>query len=292
MPDPHHQIDTHIRVVTPENIGFEYRVASPFERLIAYLLDTLVMGITIFLLSLIIMFTTGMVGLPEVGMGAWLIVTFLITWFYGGFFETYMNGQTPGKRAMGLRVVRTNGGPINAGQAVLRNFLRVADGLPTWSIFIPTYLVGLVATSLNTRYQRLGDLACGTMVIVEERTLASRFNEMKDVMLTPIENMLPLDAMPSRSLAKAISQYVDRRRYFGPARRAEIARHVGEVFAEKYNLPQGIDYDALLCVLYRRTFLSHQEEELVEELPLPPPPRPITGPNVPRDFEIPQAPTQ
>ena len=50
---------------------------------------------------------------------------FLVSWFYGGFFEAYWNGQTPGKRIMGLRVLSTNGRPINGYQAVLRNLLRV-----------------------------------------------------------------------------------------------------------------------------------------------------------------------
>lgn len=264
------QIDSHIRVLTPENIGFEYRVASPFERLTAFFVDCLLMGIGTAIVGGIVVATFGLAGLIETGAGIVAIISFVVTWFYGGVCETYLNGQTPGKRAVGLRVVRTDGSPINAGQAVLRNFLRVADGMPALYGVIPTYLIGLVATSMNPRYQRLGDLACRTMVIAEDRTRAARFNQINDVMLSPIENLLPRDALPSRSLARAISQYVDRRRYFGPARRAEIAKHIGQVFAEQYHLPPGIDHDALLCVLYRRTFLSEQqqtEDELPGSLP-------------------------
>lgn len=249
-------LDSHIRVTTPENIGFEYRVASPFERLVAYLIDTIVMTLILSVIGLVAFLVFGLTGAGEVGIGIWLIAWFTITWFYGGLFETFRNGQTPGKRSMGLRTVRTNGRPINAAQAVLRNFLRVVDGLP-----LNTHLAGLIATSLNTRYQRLGDLACGTMVIAEEYTRAAKFNEIKDVMLSPVENMLPPTVLPSRSLAKAISHYVDRRRYFGPARRAEIARHVGQALVEQYNLPPGIDHDALLCVLYQRAFLTGRQEQ-------------------------------
>ena len=285
MPATPKQIDSHIRVVTAENIGFEYRVASPFERLIAYALDLLIMGVGTVVASMVIVFVFSGIGLEAFGMGIMFILSFLVMWFYGGVFETYMNGQTPGKRAMGLRVVRTDGSPINAGQAVLRNFLRLVDSMPALAGYIPVYLVGLVVTSCNTRYQRLGDLACGTMVISEDRSRVARFNEINDVMMAPIESLLPLDVRPSRSLARAISQYVDRRRYFGPARRAEIARHVGEVFAEKYNLPQGIDYDALMCVLYRRTFLTQQEEDdMVEELPFP---KTSYEPNLEPNFQIP-----
>ena len=275
------QLDSHIRVVTPENIGFEYRVASPFERLVAFLIDTLIMSLVIFLVAVAAILGLGIAGIQETGFGVALIAWFVVTWFYGGVFETYWNGQTPGKRSVGLRVLRTDGSPINAGQAVLRNFLRYIDSQP-----FPSYLVGLLSTAVTRRYQRLGDLACGTMVVAEDRTRAARFNDIKDVLLSPIENMLPPGALPSRTLARAISRYVDRRRYFGPARRAEIARHVGEVFAEQYNLPAGIDHDALLCVLYRRAFLTNREEEQ-EQLEVGS--NEILAPPPPRDFEIPTA---
>lgn len=257
MPIRTDQLDSHIRVVTPENIAFEYRLASPFERLLAYVIDLIVMIMVVAAVALVAFLVFGAIGAAGIGLGIGLMIYFAVTWFYGGLFETFMNGQTPGKRSVGIRVVRTDGSPIDAGQAVLRNFLRVVDNWP-----IGTYLVGLVAASCNRRYQRLGDIACGTMVVAEDRSRVAKFNEIKDVMLSPIEAQLPADAMPTRNLAKAISHYVDRRRYFGPARRAEIARHVGEIVAEQYNLPPGIDHDALLCALYRRAFLSQQADEL------------------------------
>ncbi|WP_442483734.1 RDD family protein [Aeoliella sp. SH292] len=279
MPSTSDQLDSHIRVVTPENIAFEYRVASPFERAVAYLIDGIIMTLAIAAIGLVLMLLFGLLGGFEFGFGMLLVAWFVISWFYGGVFETFWNGQTPGKKSMGLRVVRTDGSPINAGQAVLRNFLRVVDSQPA-----NTHLAGLVATAMNRRYQRLGDLACATMVIAEDRSRATRFNEIADVMVAPIENMLPPGALPSRTLAKAISQYVDRRRYFGPARRAEIARHVGEAFVEKYNLPPGIDHDALLCVLYRRAFLTARAEEQQE---LERQVNPYLLPEGQREFELP-----
>lgn len=285
------QIDSHIRVVTPENIAFEYRVASPFERALAYFIDLLIMSLLTLAVGFVSFLFFGVLGLFEIGLGVVFIVQFAVTWFYGGMFETFWNGQTPGKRSMGLRVVRTDGSPINAGQAVLRNFLRLVDGLPGLPLGpafqIPTYLVGLLSTSMNSRYQRLGDLACGTMVIAEDRSRAVRFNEITDVMLSPVENMLPPGALPSRTLAKAISQYVERRRYFGPERRAEIAGHVGRIFAEQYNLPNGIDYDALLCVLYRRAFLTGGDQEEVEDVALEYGSNPLLTPAASREFEAP-----
>ncbi len=279
MPNYPSQIDSHIRVVTPENIGFEYRVASPFERLIAFLIDAVIMILVIALVGLVAVLGFGFFGAAGMGWGVALVTWFLISWFYGGMFETFWNGQTPGKRSLGLRVLRTDGSPINAGQAVLRNFLRFVDSQPFY-----TYLVGLVSATMTRRYQRLGDLACGTMVVAEDRSRAVRFNEIKDVLLSPVENLLPPGALPSRTLARAISQYVDRRRYFGPAQRAEIARHVGEIFVQQYNLPSGIDHDALLCVLYRRAFLTRQE---AGQSPLESGSHATLAPPQPREFEVP-----
>ncbi len=279
MFEKNRQIDSHIRVVTPENIGFEYRVASPFERLLAFLVDAIIMLSVVGVAGLVAMFVFGLFGVLGMGIGVAMVSWFLVTWFYGGVFETLWNGQTPGKRSLRLRVLRTDGSPIDAGQAVLRNFLRIVDSQP-----FNTYLTGLLSTAVTRRYQRLGDLACGTMVVAEDRSRAVRFNEINDVLLTPVDNMLPPGALPSRTLAKAISQYVDRRRYFGPARRAEIARHVGEVFAEQYNLPPSVDHDALLCVLYRRTFLTSRDDE---ETVLESGSHPTLAPEAFREFELP-----
>jgi uncharacterized RDD family membrane protein YckC len=241
------QLDSHVQVVTPENIAFEYRVASPFERGMALLIDVLVClttFATIFAVSLAIFGAAGVMGF---GLAIGLIVAFALVWFYGGFFETVWNGQTPGKRALGLRVVQVDGRPINALQAVLRNFCRGFDMLPDFS-----HLLGLVAMTCNQRYQRVGDIVCGTMVVSEDRSLARRPANLADIDLTHVVNLLPANVYPSRSLTKVLVQYVDRRRVFGPARRAEIARHVGQMLVERYGLPPDTDHDTLLCSLYLR----------------------------------------
>ena len=86
---------------------------------------------------------------------------FLLYWGYGCFFETLWNGRTPGKRALKLRVIKTGGYPIGFYDALLRNLLRVVDGLPVG------YGIGLVSVLVTRRFQRLGDLAAGTLVIHE-----------------------------------------------------------------------------------------------------------------------------
>ncbi len=101
------------------------------------------------------------------GFGPYLVALFVLTWGYGAFCEGVFNGQTPGKRALGVRVVSERGVPITAAQAVLRNLAGALDGpLP----FV--YLPGLASMLLSRKFQRLGDLAAGTMVVVEQRRRA------------------------------------------------------------------------------------------------------------------------
>ena len=99
----------------------------------------------------------------------------MISWGYGAFCEGVFNGQTPGKRSLSLRVVSEQGVPITGAQAVLRNLVGAVDGL------IPfCYLIGLSSMLLTQKFQRLGDLAAGTMVIVEDRRPRLGLVQIKD----------------------------------------------------------------------------------------------------------------
>ncbi|HWB13597.1 MAG TPA: RDD family protein [Pirellulales bacterium] len=263
-------IDTRIEIVTPENIAFQYRVAGPFRRLPAYLIDVLIRTGMVFLGFLVLTFAFGVIGQQGLGVGLALVCYFLLDWFYGGLFETYWNGQTPGKRMMRIRVVSDEGQPINGWQAVLRNFLRAADALPWVTAFhagdvpVPfqTYLLGLVTAAMNDRYQRLGDLAAGTMVIIEEPQRHYGMVPMNEPEAIRLAGELPAGFIASRGLARALAAYVQRRQTFPWRRRIEIAMHVGEPLREKLGLPSDVNYDLLLCALYYRTFITDRTDEM------------------------------
>lgn len=254
------ELDSRIAIVTPENIAFHYRLAGPFRRLIAYGID-LGLRILVTVGLFILLAFSGALG-TGVGIGLLLVAWFIISWFYGGLFETFWSGQTPGKWLMRLRVLTHDGQPINALQAVLRNILRAVDAMPVvplpWlegAMHIPIYSLGLVTMAMTDRYQRWGDLACGTMVVVEDRRLLRGVIQMDDAAVREMAGALPANYMPSPSLARAISAYVERRRYFGPGRRAEIARIVGEPLCQRFGLPGDTSHDLLLCALYYHAFL-------------------------------------
>jgi uncharacterized RDD family membrane protein YckC len=149
------------QVVTTEKVVITYRVAGLGSRFLAWLIDA---G----LIAVLIAAGTGAalvldVLRPGVGRAVMALWTFALLWGYFLLFEWLWTGQTPGKRVMGLRVVRTQGTAVSFLQAGVRNVLRAADSLPFF------YALGFVVMACDRLNRRLGDLAAGTLVVHMER---------------------------------------------------------------------------------------------------------------------------
>ena len=272
MNNGNNQLDTTVEIVTPENVLLQYQLSGPFRRLLAYLIDVLVRIGVFIVVSIAVGLIFGFVGFGGFAVAISFVLYFFLTWFYGGLLEAYWNGQTIGKRVMGIRVLTLNGQPINALQAILRNFLREFDSLTIFyvplagaSAFmgIPfcTYLVGFISMICTRRFQRVGDLACGTMVVVEQRRWHHGLIHTDDADVIQLASLLPANLELSRSLGQTLSHYVERRRVFPPARRADLSRHVGVPLCRRFGLPPDTNHDVLLCALYYRTFISDQLDE-------------------------------
>jgi uncharacterized RDD family membrane protein YckC len=277
-------IDLNAVVTTPENIRFEYRMAGPFRRLPALVLD-LGIRISIFLA---ISFFIALVGITGRGLGggflflAVMIAWFALDWFYGLFFETYWNGQTPGKWLTKIRVISVDGRPINAYQATVRNFLRLADFAPMVSLemfsadappmyMIPTFLVSLVCMILTPRFQRLGDLAAGTMVVVNERSWIPPNIKLEDPRVASLSEHIPANFQMNATLAKAIALYAERRSRIPVFRRLELAAHLAKPLLVRFDFRDDTSPDLLLCALYYREFVSKDAFTNEKRLSLPPP---------------------
>src|SRR6266540_5530654 len=138
-------------IVTPEAVALTIDTAGFGSRLGAWLLDALILGA--------VAGSLGLLGLGgDLGGVVLAAIMLAVWWGYFPFFEEVMGGRTPGKRALGLRVVHTDGQPAGLGAVLLRNLIRPLD------------MAGLGLLMLVTRrHQRLGDLAAGTMVIRQGR---------------------------------------------------------------------------------------------------------------------------
>ena len=170
--------------------------------------------------------TTELGAALKAGIGLVLVALFAAQWLYFIAWEGSL-GRSPGKMALGLRVVTTAGRPIGLQAAALRNLLRAADVLPIG------YLAGLVSMALSRRFQRIGDVVAGTMVVVPERARPG----------APLELWPPADArelamLPERVALDAderaaVELFLRRRRALGPAREQELAAMIAPIIAAR-----------------------------------------------------------
>ena len=258
-----------IRIVTPENIAFSYQLASFSQRAWAYFIDMMVLGLMVMVIGCLLMVMVSYLFLPGgLAMAILLVTVFFLYWFFGAFFETVWNGQTPGKRLLGIRVLSTEGQPINSFQAFIRNIMRFADLQP--------FMCGGIAFAVmlcNKRFQRFGDLLCGTMVIVDENTYGRHgLVKFKHPDIFCVAEQFPPIALPSETL-KALALYVHRRKAISPRRREHIAAILAVPLIERHGLPENVHFDLLLCAIYHAHFvaLSGEEESGTDARPEPTP---------------------
>ena len=99
---------------------------------------------------------------------------------------------------------------------------------------------------------------CGTIVVIEERYWLTGVARLEDARARQLSEYIPLEFRVSRSLARALAAYVDRRRFFSPERRREVARHLAQPLLERFGFPPDTSYDLVLCALYYRTFVAER----------------------------------
>lgn len=260
MPAP---LDTDVAIETPEHIVFHYRVAGPARRAAAYLIDMVVCYGVIAIIGLLLVlalvgssFAKG--AMPSV-MGAagglLLVLMFAAQWVYFVAWEGLI-GRSPGKMALGLRVVSTSGRPIGFRAAALRNLLRAADALPT------AYLLGVGWMALSSRFQRLGDTVAGTMVVVPERAFAT--GRARPIELSPPATpselaTLPDDVTLDADERAAIELFLRRRGTLGRERATELAEAIAGPIGDRVGY-QHADPTRLLALVYDRAVNEGRSE--------------------------------
>jgi len=155
-----------LTVETPENIELRLPLAGFGPRFLALVVDSLLQTVG-FVLVAILSVALAVVIAPAAESGAvWLLIfilmgVVLVMLGYFVVFEVIWNGQTPGKRLTGIRVVKRGGLPLTFTDSLLRNLVRLVDYLPSYG------LIGLVSFFVSRNQQRLGDLVADTVVTRE-----------------------------------------------------------------------------------------------------------------------------
>jgi uncharacterized RDD family membrane protein YckC len=167
-------------VYTPEHVAVTYQLAGVGTRFAAMVIDTFAQWL-LAMLAVLVLVLVGVgteLGTTWTGWRVWsewwmvallLLVLFTCYWGYFLFWEVIWNGQTPGKRVCGLRVMRDGGFPLDFRAAFLRNIVRGIDAQPGLM-----YGVGVLTMFLSKESKRLGDYAAGTIVVVDPRRAAAR----------------------------------------------------------------------------------------------------------------------
>lgn len=253
---PREVLSLEMQIETPENVVLTYQLAGPAQRYVAYLIDLFIRLAIIYASWYVV--SRLVIILPGTAMGIFLLIAFINTWGYYTISEGFFKGQSIGKGFCGLRVIRDVGYPITFWPALLRNLVRSADS-------IMFYGIGITSMLLTRRFQRLGDLVAGTVVIQERSMKMPR----KPVILNKIQ---PLDKneinsfVPRGEVLSLIDEYMGRRHVLTYERGHALAGILAKSLAQRLNYsgdPQKVDQYpmAFLASVYKTFSFSDQQEE-------------------------------
>jgi uncharacterized membrane protein SpoIIM required for sporulation/uncharacterized RDD family membrane protein YckC len=160
----------HHGIETPEHVDVQFELAGVGSRLAAGLFD-----LVLLILGLLTLWIGGGAiagslfdapGMARSWVSAVLIIlTFCFIWGYFTLFEALNGGRTPGKQALGIRVVMDTGRAITPGAAVVRNLVRFVD-----CYFPIPFFPALLSMFLHPSNKRPGDMVAGTIVVRDHPT--------------------------------------------------------------------------------------------------------------------------
>ncbi len=226
-------------VLTPERVSLEYGIAGIGSRGGAAIIDTLIQAVALVVLGAAGVAAGALVGIASGRFAEAFVIAalalggFVVTAGYYLVFEIVWNGQTPGKRTLGIRVIRENGYPVRPVDAVIRNVVRIADWLPFF------YGIGILVMLFNKRSRRLGDFAAGTIVVRE----GARQTHSQVAAASPAES---LGVALSSFDATLVRDFLIRRGSMDEVARRELGRRLAAALAQRYGLAQHEDAEAFL----------------------------------------------
>ena len=257
-----------LSIETPELVAIQMPLAGIGSRFVALLIDML-----IWLAGAIVMWVLFYVVLPGVKAfsnktAQWVVAfyvfaTFLLNWGYFTLFEAFWNGRTPGKRAVGIRVIQRSGRAIGLFESMARNFIRYVDQIPFF------YAVGAITMFVTKDHQRLGDLAAGTLVVRERQPEAPLWGETGARTFTAPVFMpdahaaepAPAFVLPATGIAKlgaadleVMEGFFARRLDLSLATRAALAQRIADGVCSKsgMEIPDGASAETFLEVAARQ----------------------------------------
>ena len=251
-------LDQVVAIETPEQVVFSYTVAGIGSRAAAAMIDYGIIITVMLLIALLDIYVispafevrSGTQALTRQA-GGWvvafvLILQFVLMWGYYVLFEALWDGQTPGKRWLGLRVVQDGGFSVSFASSAARNITRALDMQP-----ILTYLVAMIAIAVSRTGKRLGDQLAGTLV-VRERIVP--ITDLIESQRSTVAAHAPVTAQLSDEELELLSRFITRTQALDAKRREQLSAQLGERF--KSQLGGSTNVAAALRQLHDRERLA------------------------------------
>jgi uncharacterized membrane protein SpoIIM required for sporulation/uncharacterized RDD family membrane protein YckC len=203
----------HLEVETPEHVVLDLEIAGVGSRALAAILDMIILAGSFLGVMTVLAILAGYgLTVGRLGSAILLLGGFAAWTGYFIFFEGLRQGQTPGKRAVGIRVVMDTGYAVTLSAAAARNLLRTADFLP------PPYLTGALLVALHPRAKRLGDMVAGTVVARDRPAETAGARPRLPASTEP-------DTLPELTDAEfqLLARYAGRETQLAPAARGRLA---------------------------------------------------------------------
>jgi uncharacterized RDD family membrane protein YckC len=152
-----------VQVRTTQNVFIHYPVASLGDRILAYLIDTVVK--IVYVIAVVALLLNAKVNVIWI----WIVTVIIPMTLYHLLFEIFMNGQSPGKRGMDIKVLRLDGTPATVGDYIVRWLFSLVD------VHFFSGLIAVLCIAIGGKGQRLGDMVAGTTVvkIIEEANVTA-----------------------------------------------------------------------------------------------------------------------
>ncbi len=216
------KLDTLQSIELAEGVQILLRPAGPLPRAWALVMDMLLVGL-LFVAELLLMLLLSRIMGIYTGLGTSLLLVFITYWGYFILYEVLRKGQTPGKKMMGLRVVRTSGERVGWGASFLRNLVRFGDMMPLlpqwqlWVLAVGFYFFGVASCLVTRRFQRLGDLVVDTVVVYAREEFLEGVTRLREGVIPAAPPMVL-----TREEQMAFIQFSERASSWSDARKEEM----------------------------------------------------------------------
>jgi uncharacterized RDD family membrane protein YckC len=206
-------------IVTPEGVVLEFSTADVGSRLLAKLIDLVIQAAL--LAALLTVSSVAGRAIKPIGLAGVYLSLFVAVIVYPAMFETLWRGRTPGKAALGLRVITADGSPIRFRHAAIRAILGLID------FYLLTGAIATLTILLTRKHQRLGDLLAGTIVL-RERSAAGRATPVTFVVPPGYESYAATLDVSGLSAAdyEAVRSFLLRAASLQDAARYELGRQI------------------------------------------------------------------